>query len=104
MMKKLTIEELINDKSVTRKEINELLNCDIAKYVYVDINVFNTGAVINLVALVQLDDLDDGLLGDDWNGYDFVIEYDEFINELERLGTVMDVQHNGTLCWIPNIK
>ena len=91
-----TIRNLVRMDYITKTEINEVLNAD-TEYVAIQFCVTNTGFCVKLEATDNFDYIDE----DTWNGYDYILDMDAFMEELETAGGVFDV--DGELCFIPEI-
>ena len=68
----------------TIAEIENVVNLGL-EYVYVSIQVFNAGVTVELIPTEDLKYFEVAL-GQEWNGYDYVMTLDEFMVKMEKVG------------------
>ncbi len=95
-----TLEMILREKLVTPVEINEVLNSGM-EYILVDISVFNVGAVFSFETS-EHSFWEDIQLGDEWNGYTFETNMDEFFIEVEKFGKIIEV--DDRFAYIPYLE
>ena len=69
--------------NMTASDIMQLANAasEGKEYLRVDISVFNAGAIFDFKYSNEYPEIDEG----EWNGYDYVVDVDSFIKEMEQV-------------------